>query len=497
MRKLGQTQQRGESDSRIIRLGESTKVRVLDTDAVAEWRQHFIQSPNDTEKFAYVTCPGRSVCPLCKKPSDPQGEQYFPISTRYAMNVWNYEEEAVKILIVGPQVQRVFDADHAEGLDVGAYDYVIRKSGSGIQTKYSVVRLDKEPFSRQVSPDDMHDLAPFEVPDSVESIFEKLEALGIDYDVLEVPSFTEDEALAFVLPYGKHKGLSVGEILKNDAKYARFLHDAKSDQGAYGDVVYIALHVALEARGEIQEEAEVQRATQVLDRESTPDTSSEPSEATGLIEMAGPGGVTVQVPEDQVEAMESAGFERVEAQPSVREDTPVAVKVAGVETQMPFGKAAELAQAGAVEVEFLDEDVNALYNESLPFNRGVSAKHETPEQSVKSVTSEKEAMEKPFQDPVTGKRYKTQGALTAAINKRKKEAGGDEPQATNGGPQDGDSKDDAFQRVKDLLRDFPALVNDHDALIKLFDETAGKRNISEFTHDELVKLEGKLQEMKS
>src|SRR4051794_11680265 len=105
MKQWGQvtTAQKGEKDPNILTLGDSTKLRPLDL-GVAAWEQHSIENPEDDQQVTFVTCPGRRVCPLDKKPSSPAGVQYFPRSKRFACNVWSYGDNAVKVLIAGPQV---------------------------------------------------------------------------------------------------------------------------------------------------------------------------------------------------------------------------------------------------------------------------------------------------------------------------------------------------------------------------------------------------------
>ena len=66
---------------------------------------------------------------------------------------------------------------------------------------------------------------------------------------------------------------------------------------------------------------------------------------------------------------------------------------------------------------------------------------------------------------------------------------------SNGQPAEG--KEGKLETAKNLLRDMPEIQSDFKVLLGLFEEVAGKRQITDFNEGELDKLITRLQEMKA
>lgn len=301
-------------DPNILKLEDSTRIRLVDPTGKTEYKQHAIEHKDDSDNAVFVVCPDDGNCPLCRKPEGPGGEQYWNRYRRFATNVWDYATNSVKVLIGGPQIFDKFDDAAEVGYDPMASDWTIHKSGSKKQTTYNVIRGNEVPFTGEIGPDDLHDLDKYTQPESVEQILEQVEKQGYDYDAMETRQFTEDTALAYVFPYGKMKGSTVEQVLATDQQYAEYMYNSKKNQGAFGDPLFLALHTVLEARGEVEPLPE-------LDRSAAPPSSSKggstvsTEQSTDMVEMTN-GDSTVTVPAEQAAGLEAAGFEKVEPEPA-------------------------------------------------------------------------------------------------------------------------------------------------------------------------------------
>lgn len=271
--------QGGGGDANVMKLGEQNRIRLLDAEGPRKWRQHSIDGevlheifPEvDASTFRSVTCPrgpdgnAAATCPLDMKPSyiddDGKVQQLFPVSIRYAANVWDYESGSVKVLIGGKQIFSDFDAAAAMGFDPTASDFMIFKLGKDRQTSYKVVRGNSDPLPKELKPEDLHDLDKYETPMPADKVFELLGELGVDYDAIPLPEFTLDEALQFVMPYTKKaKGLTMEQLAATDLDFMKWLYGEKRSQGQYGDAVFQAMHTVLLDLGETTPLDEIPKA---------------------------------------------------------------------------------------------------------------------------------------------------------------------------------------------------------------------------------------------
>lgn len=472
---------RGARDPNILTLREQNRVRPLE-DQYAAWRQHIVESRDDPEQVTFITCPGRRACPLCRKPTTPSGDQYWPVSRRFAANVWDYESGSVKILIGGPRIFEEFDAAGKAGIDPKASDWIIGKTGTGRATTYKVTRLDRTAFEQWVTPQMLHDISKFETPASEEQIFEALEKMGIDYDSLPVPEYTLDEALAFALPFGKHKGMTLEQVLATDDQYARWLYDSKVADAAFGDALFIALHVIYDARGQATDVEQPEPSAPAPAPQTDPTDPAPQPDTTGTegitCTLVGPTGDEVVVPVSAVEALKSQGFTEVPAPEPEKE--PVGdwmVEVGGARVTLP------IAQAKAM----LDQGIAKPVPEQ-DYEAAVEQLHrEQAEPTAEAVAQDNATTG--FACSQCDWKGKTQGSLTQHINRTHAEEKAEAaPAQTNGGS----GKDAVLERVKDLVSKDPR-SKDYGQLLNLFQEVAGKRNITDFTEDELLQLEARLQ----
>lgn len=565
----------GQKDPNVLDLKEANRIRILEP-VTFKWRQHFIESTTDSEQGRPVVCPkgpdGRdqSPCPLCMKPVGTDGKQRFPISRRFATNVWDYESQSVKVLIAGPQVFEEFDAYVALGLDPTAADILVHKMGKGINTSYKVVRANETPMPTQIQPGMLHDLDKYDTPDSTEKIFEKLEAMGWDYDDLEMPSYTLEEAEAFQMPYGKFKGLTIEQIVANDPDYAQFIHGSKKDDGSLGDPVFIALQVVLENAGLVPELEDVPTAPPAPAASKAPEAApappvaqETPPVASGMVALVGPDGLAVAVPEAAVSSLLAAGYTHpvvVEPEPpSTHRDVVIngtvvnldnasadALIAAGTATEVvaeaeqPAAPAYQLPADDAMVMFKLDVIPNPIEMAFKDAKRiAAEGKGEFMDQELAAAVSADAADDKQVQQEVAtavaadptppggtsgdpydpaltvqdadgtfthpaleggGKHYKTKGGVTQALNKLRGAAPTPavEVPVSSGAPAATASGVEAkLNEAKNLLRDMPEIQSDFKKLIELFDEVAGKRQITDFTEPELDKLIERLNDMKA
>lgn len=359
----------GGGDPNALKLEDRTKIRLIDLNDARQWRQHWVDDQNDKDKGQSVVCIGAGKCPLCAKNADPKGNQRFRVSRRFATNVYDYGSKSVKVLLGGPMIFDEFAEADDIGIDPLSSDWVILKTGTGTKTKYKLKRDDAAPFTDMPLDqlrDKAHDLSKYDTELSPEKIFEIIEKLGWDYDSLEGPSFTMEEALNFKIPFGKVKGHTVEQALRADPDWCEWFHDQKISDGEIQNPIFVALHLVMEDRGLAPPLSEVQAAT-----ESVQDTPRKPDPdyfAPAMVEMRGPDGEVQSVPEAAVEALVAAGYSKVEPEP---EPEPTQVPTSqykrdadgnyilrgadGTEVAVPDAAATAMIESGAFEY-VMEED---------------------------------------------------------------------------------------------------------------------------------------------
>lgn len=336
---IGDEPTKSGGDPNILQLKDQTKIRLVDESGtgVIAWRQHTIKHADDDQQVEFVVCPGPRICPLCRKPTSTvekdgrkEAKQNFPISKRFATNVWDYGSSSLKVLIAGPQVFEEFKAAKAVNIDPTSCDWMVHKMGKGIQTKYKLVRDNASPFAfaDQVGPDSLVDLDKYGADTAPERIFELLEKAGIDYDAIETQTFTTEEALEFVLPFGRCKGLTVEQALAQDQEWCEWLHGEMLKEERFAEPIFLVLQTAMQERGIVGpvDESPIQSsggAAPVNDErpvEETPVAASEPE----MVTLIATDGSEQTVPKEAEAALLAAGY-TVKEEPEPEEAEPTAV----------------------------------------------------------------------------------------------------------------------------------------------------------------------------
>jgi uncharacterized protein (DUF3820 family) len=229
-----QTSGGGGGDNRILdlRSREKHRIRILES-FVETWRQYTLRFQNERDS--------NIVRFVVQRNGDLLSRKGFRSTRRNAVNVWSYDENRVCVLVGGPQIFNEFNAWKESGMDILASDVLITRSGAGRDTGYSVIRMDSSPFDQTVSPDDLHDLSFFDQAPSDEEVLRILGELEIDFDAIKLPTYTVDEAKVMEMPFGKHKGMPLGDLVADEPGWADWFIGQCEKNGDVGREIYIAL----------------------------------------------------------------------------------------------------------------------------------------------------------------------------------------------------------------------------------------------------------------
>lgn len=529
----------GSGDPNILKLGDSTRFRLLEP-SVERWRQHGVQSQQDEDQFRSVVCPrghdGRTdaTCPLCAKPSDEKGDQRFPISRRFAVNVWDYDTNSVKVLIGGPQIFEEFDTVAAAGINPMDSDWTVIKTGKQKNTKYNMVRGDATPFTHEVKAGDLHDLDKYGKATEIGKIFETLEEMGWDYDSLAIPQFTLDKAEAFTMPFGKHKGTSLAVLVVEDPEYLEYLHGAKLEQGNTGDSLFVAIHVVLEENGLVApldgfDAVSQADLTEAAKNDPVPEPEPEPAPvdpepaeaapvADGTVTMKDKDGNVQEIPGVAVGAMIAAGWSVVsdEPEPEPEDEAPALpaddeqvwfkLNVVPAPVEMAYADAKRLMSEGEgqfagdhawlndvvagqpTEPKKSAEQTDAEVKEEV---QAAAATDPTPPGGTEADPYDPALVEEKekgvFSHPAVEKTYKSKSAMTNALNRLRGKTAGETPAEQT-------AHEAKLAQARDLISKMPALTDDFNKLLGLFEEVAGKCSVADFTEAELDKLIERLEQ---
>lgn len=109
--------------------GKDAVLHVLDKEPVSIFK-HFVQAEKK-----YYKCKNTDNCPYCMKPDASDKLRKF------AINVFNLSQKKVQILEQGKQVFGQMKKILEVWKDLDRADLVVKKSGTGIDTEYTVVAV--------------------------------------------------------------------------------------------------------------------------------------------------------------------------------------------------------------------------------------------------------------------------------------------------------------------------------------------------------------------
>ena len=154
-----------------------------------------------------------------------ENRNVFGVKATHAGLVYDYDEQAIKILEAGNSIWEAIKDLVEAGKDLSGRDIIITKKGTGRSTTYSVVDCDPTPAPAGLDTMDRPDLEARYVPVTKEEVLEDLRALGFtnpEQIFTKVP-IDPKVAMAFPIPFGKHKGVTLQQLISVDVKYMSFL----------------------------------------------------------------------------------------------------------------------------------------------------------------------------------------------------------------------------------------------------------------------------------
>ena len=154
-----------------------------------------------------------------------ENRNVFGVKATHAGLVYDYDEQAIKILEAGNSIWEAIKDLVEAGKDLSGRDIIITKKGTGRSTTYSVVDCDPTPAPAGLDTMDRPDLEARYVPATKEEVLEDLRALGFtnpEQIFTKVP-IDPKVAMTFPIPFGKHKGVTLQQLISVDVKYMSFL----------------------------------------------------------------------------------------------------------------------------------------------------------------------------------------------------------------------------------------------------------------------------------
>ena len=154
-----------------------------------------------------------------------ENRNVFGVKATHAGLVYDYDEQAIKILEAGNSIWEAIKDLVEAGKDLSGRDIIITKKGTGRSTTYSVVDCDPTPAPAGLDTMDRPDLEARYVPTTKEEVLEDLRALGFtnpEQIFTKVP-IDPKVAMTFPIPFGKHKGVTLQQLISVDVKYMSFL----------------------------------------------------------------------------------------------------------------------------------------------------------------------------------------------------------------------------------------------------------------------------------
>lgn len=210
---------------------------------VSYWTHYIPNKGSGGPKGHVVICPGRDVCPAC-------AEGKYRTARKHAINVWDYEEKAVKILDGGNTIFQALKQIKDSIGTLGTVDISIKKIVQGGETSYSVVAI---PMMSPFDASQLHGLFPIanlRMPHDPQVVRGYIEAMGgkVSTPAPEVqkqipapittpnsPSLSNNvsnsPAGGATFPFGKYKGRTIEDVFREDPNYVKWCAENITDAG--------------------------------------------------------------------------------------------------------------------------------------------------------------------------------------------------------------------------------------------------------------------------
>ena len=257
---------RSKKDPDILDISPNTTklVHVLlpDTEEPVSYWTHYIPNKSvNGPKGAVVICPGKNVCPACVA-------NIYRTKRVHAINVWDYELKAVKILEGGNSIFQTLKQIKDQIGTLSSVDISIKKMGSGKDTQYSTIPI---PMMQPFDTTQVHGLFPIanlRLPDSVEVIATHIDKMNgnvatiiqqpttIKDIIIPTPILSEIHTQEPTLQFGKYKGKAISEVYKEDPNYVKWCAESISDPAIRAEskrVVELSLKETATGKGVISD----------------------------------------------------------------------------------------------------------------------------------------------------------------------------------------------------------------------------------------------------
>ena len=202
-----------------------------------------------TRTFRTIRCPKTNKnpyaeCPLCDG-------QKVRRRVRHVCNVWDYDQGKVQKLNAGESVFKPIATARKMGADVLAMDWGVMKTGTDRNdTEYTATNLGATPFELPAGTQ-LFDIEADYAPSSIEDMRATVESAGGDWnDLITPPQLvfpTLADALAHVMPNGKHKGKTFQQMWDEDKSPRGMINflatksDRVSEEKACAQVIMVRL----------------------------------------------------------------------------------------------------------------------------------------------------------------------------------------------------------------------------------------------------------------
>lgn len=215
---IGAKRDVGSSASDLVKLEGQKRLRLLlpPTGPESFW-SYSISTPNDD----YRTW----IAPPRDQDFFVKNRRIFGLRPVHAGLVYDYDEQAIKILEAGNQVWEGIQVLHNAGKDLSARDIIITKKGAGRQTEYTVTDLDPTPLAVNIDILEKPDITSRYTPPTYEQVLEDLRTLGFTNpeEIFQTRPLSYEEAATVKVPFGKNKDKTLGEVYNTDSQYLLFL----------------------------------------------------------------------------------------------------------------------------------------------------------------------------------------------------------------------------------------------------------------------------------
>jgi hypothetical protein len=229
-----------------LKSGTTKLMHVLlpDNDEPFSYWTHYI--PNKKPggaKGAVVICPGRDTCPAC-------ASGIYRTKRVHAINVWDYENKAVKILEGGNSIFQALKQIKEQIGTLTTVDISIKKIGEKLETTYSTIPI---PMMTPFDPSQIHGVFPVSslrmpnTPEEIQKVIDNFTPTTTapmqnrpvpTADIVAKmataptgpgPDTQKQTSGPITLPFGKYTGKTIAEVYAIDANYIKWCAENISD----------------------------------------------------------------------------------------------------------------------------------------------------------------------------------------------------------------------------------------------------------------------------